>query len=176
MSLVEETINKMKAGHYDAKGIINLCRNVNAKSLSDEERERFLGEAEKYLREHHAVTAKKLLGPADRHAREALSELCAQAHEMYDLSKNRVGSHVKTGGHVIAGIAIVDTYISYKNTDGDAVVAGAYQKTPNDELKYVVYSYQGSNSDSNRTWISKSLIAGEEFANHYLNQLGKLVA
>ena len=131
------------------KELVNLYNNARKyKGITEEERELVVQKIESKIRVSSPSVATRMFGPKDSHAREFLQTILNQISEEFDLSGNRVGQAVKTGGDMISGQHHVDVYFSYKNDDGWHVLFGYRQFTRDGDPKLQVTLYHGGSSNS----------------------------
>ena len=133
----------------------HMFENANKNEhITEEEKELLINALEKRLRTKDARVAKSLFGPKDLEARETLQSIYNKLSADFDLSKNKVGAGVKTGGDMIAGRAFVDVYISYKNPDNWNAGLGYVQKSPSENPIFTIKFYhRGENSLEGKEYL-----------------------
>lgn len=103
----------------DANALKRLHANIERHAdLGDLDRERLNEATMSRLRVVAPAMATRLGGPKDTEGRDFLQKVYEQASMKFDLSDNKVGQGVKTGGWMINGTRYVDVYLSYKTIDG----------------------------------------------------------
>ena len=113
-----ENALKLISATDDAKSLKAFHANIlRHKELDDLDRERLNESTVQRLRVVAPAMAKRLGGPKDAKAREYLAKVWEQGASRYDLSKNKVGHGVRTGGQMISGNQFIDVYVSYKTPD-----------------------------------------------------------
>lgn len=85
--------------------------------------------------------AKKAYGTQHDTIKSTLGMYLIEASSNFDLSRNKVLNKVKTGGDMIGGRALIDIYISYKNSRNEACSFGAYQGLGSNPIKWLICSY-----------------------------------
>ena len=145
---VKTVLEVIKTKDLSAKSLGNIYNNtLNHNDLTEFEREELIEAIEKKIRTANPREAKKLFGPKDLQARELLNKVHQGLASEFDLSKNKVGLGVKTGGHMIAGRAYIDVYISYKNSEKWHLGLGLMQEKADTEQTINVKLYQGSENN-----------------------------
>lgn len=177
-SLIEPLLRKVATGGLTQKELVAAYQNtLRTDAISDEARERLVSAVELQLRERFPRSAKKMFGPVDEQARGLLTNLQQQIAERFDLSKNAVGNHVKTGGEVIAGRYEVDVYISYKNSLGQRASLDVRQEKTTDKPAARVQLVQVGGKEAGTVFVkSYELEAFDEAARDYLKQLESVLA
>lgn len=103
----------------DANALKRLHANIQRHSeIDDLDRERLNESTMNRLRVVAPALATRLGGPKDAEGRDFLQKVYEQASIKFDLSGNKVGQGVKTGGWMINGTRYVDVYLSYKTSEG----------------------------------------------------------
>jgi hypothetical protein len=146
---VENILAKIEIGSFDADGLCNLLRNIEADvSVTDLQRENLNEAAVARLRKHHKREAKKMLGAPNSETSDQLETYLAELIGRFDLSANGHKNKVKVGGNVIAGNADIYDYISYRNNDTKTNVKMAFRKIDEKiELDLGVGKYPVGGSD-----------------------------
>lgn len=129
-----ETLLKRIPTMEDGAKLQNLLTNIGGRpELEDQDREALVDAVSRRIKVVSPKLAKEIFGPKDAQGKAFLDSLCAELHPpKFDLSNNRVGNGVKTGGFMIAGTKYVDVYISYKNAAGVNLSLAWIQDGPND--------------------------------------------
>ena len=177
--LVRQTLNRIETKEFSSKELSSFLENtIKFSGITDEERELIIKALERKIRLKNPRHAKKLFGPKDIEARDLLQSIFDRISSDYDLSQNRVGSGVKTGGHMIAGKAYIDVYISYKNHDKWHVGLGFYQTSVEAEPKLRVWLFQGGENNAEGREVSEYAInylenATEKYTKYLANIIQK---
>lgn len=110
---VENVLGLIKGDRFDADGLVNLYVNASANQhVTEPQREEIIGAVELQLRKDQPRLANKRFGQSNRDTREKMETYYIGLKDRFDFSKNHHKNGVKLGGHVIAGIAVIDDYIS----------------------------------------------------------------
>ena len=175
--VVKKALDMIETKDYGSKELSTFYENaVKYRDITEEERELVVQAIERKIRLKNPRHAKKLFGPKDTEARELLQKIYDQVSSDYDLAQNRVGSGVKTGGHMIAGKAYVDVYISYKNHDKWHVGLGVYQVSAEAEPKLRVRRYQGGENNAEGRELNEYSINELDLATEkYTKQLANVI-
>ena len=111
-----EILARILNGDFSKEEFVNFYNNIlRSNEPTDEQREKLIEAIERRLREKFPQAANRIFGQRDGQAREWLQKLADHLQANYDLSKNNLGNHVKTGGDRLSGKAHIDVYLSYKN-------------------------------------------------------------
>ena len=94
--------------------------------------------------------AKKKYGTQYDAIKETLGTYLAEASKNFDLSNNKVLNKVKIGGDMIGGRALIDIYISYKNSRNEVCSFSAYQGLGSDPIKWRICTYATGQSKQDR--------------------------
>lgn len=147
--LVRQTLERIETKDYDWGQLSTYYENtLKFTDITEYERELIVQALESKIRLKNPRKAKSLFGPKDAEARSLLQCIYERTASECDLSANRVGNGVKTGGDMIAGKAYVDVYISYKNEDKWHAGLGFYQTSAEAEPKLRVRLYQGRENNA----------------------------
>ncbi len=155
--LVENALATIESKEWEQKELQNWFNNASKHpDLSDYERELLVDKVGAKIRFTFPLLAKKVFGAKDGKAVELLTEVVEQIKQIYDLSANELGNHVKCGGDQMGGKVYVYRYINYKSDDGWNVGLAYIQEKPDTEpfLKVSRY-FKGliSNPDSHEEEI-----------------------
>ena len=126
----QKIINKIARGEYTEKELIGLKTNATRLDCSD-----IVKAVEHQMRKQFPKAATKVFGAEGDDAKARLEETYNELAAKFDLSKNKIGKGVKTGGERIKGNAYIDWYISYRNDDGYGAFLGLMQEAVDTELK-----------------------------------------
>lgn len=174
---VENILALIKQGHYGARQLCNLFRNVGAnKELDDAQRESLVEAIEIQLWKDYSREAQRLFGARNRKTRSKLENYFTSLQERFDLSANHHKNKVKVGGNVIAGDAKIFDYISYRNNDTRRIAFLAFRKIGEDmPLDIAVGKYVVGENDvmdpSFRTFIPAKFDAATELFENYLTSV-----
>jgi hypothetical protein len=150
MADIPRLLERVRSGKYDETELLNLFKNASrSSSVTEQERAALMELVETELRKNYPRAANKHLGAIDRQAREYLESVYEEISAEFDLSGNKIKNGVKTGAAVLAGDAVIDIYISYKNEQGIGAVLAAYQPTIDDPISYQVFMYKGAKKPDN---------------------------
>lgn len=130
-------LQKLESKEWNSEELNNLYTNALKKgfnSLADRIHER--------LRTDFPAVARKRFGAKDEQARELLAKVYEELAEHFDLSRNKVGNGVKTGGFQISGEKHVNVYISYRNSAGRGIALGLFQDSPDTAMKVELVDYK----------------------------------
>lgn len=150
MADIPRLLEKVRSGKYDETELLNLFKNASkSSSVTEQERAALMELVETELRKNYPRAANKHIGAIDREAREYLESVYKKISDEFDLSGNKIKNGVKTGAAVLAGDAVIDVYISYKNDQGIGAVLAAYQPSIDDPICYQVFTYKGAKKPDN---------------------------
>jgi len=159
MADIPRLLERVRSGKYDETELLNLFKNASkSTAVSDNERASILELVETELRKNYPRVANRHLGAIDKQAREYLESVYQEISAEFDLSGNKIKNGVKTGAAVLAGDAVIDVYISYKNDQGIGAVLAAYQPSIEEPISYQVFMYKGAKKPDN-------LVNMQEYAN-----------
>jgi hypothetical protein len=130
-------IRKIEAGGFTEQELLNLYVNAQERQADD-----VLAAVTLQLRERFTRTANRLFGAKQGDAQATLQAVLDDLSAKFDLSANKVGRGVKTGGDMIAGRKYLDLYISYKNAAGEAGLLALVQEEASSELMVCVRTYR----------------------------------
>lgn len=135
---VENILNMIDSGRFDADGLTNLYVNASSHAkLTEPQREDIISAIELRLRKDFPRIAKKKFGPTNRETREQLDTYYSGLKDRFDLSNNYHKNGVKLGGHVIAGTAVIDDYISYRNNITKTNCSFGYKQVDHESPKLI---------------------------------------
>lgn len=139
---VSKVLANIATGSMTQKELIATYQNaLKYPALGEAERQAIVAAAESELRTRFPTAARKLLGRIDDRARDLLGSVQSRIASMYDLSGNRVGNNVKTGGGMKNGTLELDVYISYRDQGGKRAMLNIRQVSLLDEPTVVVSLY-----------------------------------
>jgi hypothetical protein len=152
------------AASQDAKSLRNLYENIQRHPDLDDIRKEELTEAVmQRMRVVSPALATRLGGAKDSLGREYLQSVFDRVSDRFDLSGNKVGQGVKTGGFMINGTKHVDVYLSYKTSDmrnlGFAWIQETVESEPFLELKLRDLGDSGAAEAPRETLTDKELAA-----------------
>lgn len=140
---VRRALAVIETKEMSRNGLRNFYENATQdRDITEAEREAVIAALENKIRISAPRDAKALFGPKDAEARSLLGKIHDALAADFDLSGNKVGSGVKTGGSMISGKVHVDVYISYKAEDRRHAMLGYLVKKPGTDPTLVVRLYQ----------------------------------
>ena len=126
---VENVLEMIRSGKFNAAQLVNLYDNVNShKDVTDQQREDVVEAIEIQLWATKASSAKRIFGARNRDTHEKLQVFLNELQTRHDLSENQHKTKVKVGGKVLKGEAIVYDYISYRNSDTRMIAHMAFRR------------------------------------------------
>jgi hypothetical protein len=165
----KQWIVKLKSQKWSSEELTNLHRNAIVNQLfhlADAIHER--------LRIDYPRVAKKTFGGKDEKARKLLDIVYQESEQLADLSKNRIGNGVKTGGLQRTGKKHINVYISYRNAEGLGIALGLLQDTASDPMTVEFVEYKvGRNKYRKETSLPFSELG--RMSEQYKEGLAKLI-
>ncbi|MEI4486521.1 hypothetical protein V8J36_09995 [Frigidibacter sp. MR17.14] len=171
---VAKTLQRI-AGETDAKKLRSLHTNITAHpEINEDQRERLDDAVVTRLWAVAPKVARAVSGPKDGPGRIYLQKVLDELNAAYDLSGNQVGSHVKTGGDMLAGRLHVSVYISYKTMDARNLRLRWAQDLPDSDPRLEL-SLRHLGKTSTCTDLHETSTDGTAMAARYRAELTKLL-
>jgi hypothetical protein len=173
---VQRVLNVIEIKKLTEEQLRNLYENVcKDNAITEADREIIISRIELKLRSVSPRLSKKIFGPKDSSARMMLEEVHDRISNLFDLSSNKVGNGVKTGGDMIAGRAYVDVYVSYKNKENWHVGICLYQASIDSPMICRVRKYNTSDNDKLSKFVSDYSISEFDVGvDWFINELREL--
>ncbi|MCF6305438.1 MAG: hypothetical protein L3J33_08705 [Rhodobacteraceae bacterium] len=160
---VENILGLIGKGHYDAKQLRILYRNVESKeNLTDTQSESLVEAIEARLWKDHPREAKKILGPRNTETRKTMEAYFDGLQKRFDLSANHHKNKVKLGGNVISGQALIYDYISYRNKNTRMIAHIAFRQLSEELSLEIVVGKHPVGQTSSKT-VNSCIFTPEQF-------------
>ncbi|WP_194438822.1 hypothetical protein [Vibrio fluminensis] len=165
----DKYLSIIKSGTKTDKQLISLYDKLRTAkdTFSDDELTELTRAIEQQLRDRFPRAANRIFGAKDKEVIALLEQVLTQCE--LDLSGNKLGSHVKTGGGRLRGDVYLQTYISYKNTQGQKAELCLEQESFDSELMALVYDKPSKEADRQVTQFNFGQF--EQAKQAYLNLL-----
>lgn len=159
----------------DANILRRMHENIHRHpDLDDIDRERLNEATMLRLRVVSPAIATRLGGPKDADGRDFLQKLHERTSAMFDLSDNKLGQGVKTGGPMINGTLYVYVYVSYKSFN-DKNLSFAWIQKDFSSTPYLELLLRHVGKDGAGELLSETFTDPEKAVERYLQELARLI-